>query len=92
MLKWLKKQFSSVTQEDEFEVEFASDADESEEDFAPVGVRVRPTEAAELKPADTYVAGYNVSEGEVSLDDEFSTTVNNIKTTGVDPYNAGGNE
>jgi len=92
MLKWLRKQFTSVTPDDEVEVDFESDSDEIEEKFSPVGVRVRPTDAAMLKPADTYVAGYNVSEGDAGIDDEFSTTVNNIKTTGVDPYNAGGTD
>jgi len=63
--------------------------DEVEENFAPVGVRVRPPAPVPPKPADTHIAGYNVHEAGVTTDDEFSTTVNNIKTTGIDPYNTG---
>ena len=84
MFEWLKNRFSRVTAEDDVALEI--DADEDEESFSPVGVRVRPAKGAKLKPADTDVAGYNVVEG---ADDEYSTTVNDIKTTGVDPYNTG---
>ena len=35
------------------------------------------------------VAGYNVDEAEFVADDDHSMTVNDIKTTGVDPYNTG---
>lgn len=87
MFEWLKNRFSSVTAEDDVALDI--DADEDEEKFSPVGVRVRPAKVAGLKPADTHVAGYNVVEG---ADDEYSTTVNDIKTTGVDPYNSGGSD
>lgn len=90
MLKWLRNRFSRVTDEDDVALEI--DADEEEESFSPVGVRVRPAEVAKLEPADTNVSGYNVVEGVLRNDDEYSTTVNDIKTTGVDPYNSGGTE
>ena len=90
MLEWLRNRFSRVTTEEEVASEI--DADDGEERFTPVGVRVRPAEAANLKPADTHIAGYNVVEGGSSTDDEYSTTLNDIKTTGVDPYNTGGSD
>ena len=77
MINWIKRKLSKAT------------ADEVEESFPPVGVRVEPPEAARLKPADTNVAGYNVDEAEFNADDEHSATVNDIKTTGVDPYDTG---
>jgi len=88
MLKWLRNRFSRVAATEEVAPEI--DTGETEETFSPVGVRVLPVEVTKLKPADTYVAGYNVDEGRQSADDAFSTTVNDIKTTGVDPYNTGG--
>ena len=90
MLKWIRNWFSSVTAEDYVEPEI--DTDEDEDSFSPVGVRVRPVEVADHRPADTHVAGYNVVEGGPGNDDEYSTTVNDIKTTGVDPYNTGGSD
>jgi len=90
MLKWLKNRFSRVVAIEEVEPEI--DSGETEENFSPVGVRVLPVEVTKLKPADTYVAGYNVDEGQHGVDDDFSTTVNDIKTTGVDPYNTGGTD
>ncbi len=63
--------------------------DEVEENFAAVGVRVNPLVAVRVKPADTYVVGYNVDEAEFRAEDNHSKTVNDIKTTGVDPYNTG---
>ncbi len=62
---------------------------EAEENSALVGVRVNPPVTVRVKPADTYVAGYNVDEAEFGADDDHSKTVNDIKTTGVDPYNTG---
>jgi hypothetical protein len=84
MFKWIKNRLSKETPtEDELE----EDSNDVEEKFAPVGVRVRPLATDDLKPADTYVAGYNVDESGFNTDDEHSATVNNIKTTGIDPYN-----
>ena len=42
-----------------------------------------------IKPADTYIEGYNVDEAEFDADDNHNMAVNDIKTTGVDPYNTG---
>lgn len=85
MINWIKNKLSQKTTADEVE----ETPDEIEENFAPVGVRVKPPVAVRVKPADTYVAGYNVDEVEIGADDEYSTTVNDIKTTGVDPYDTG---
>ncbi len=63
--------------------------DEVEENFAPVRVRINPPVAVRVRPADTYIAGYNVDEAEFGADDVHSMTVNDMKTTGVDPYNTG---
>ena len=69
------------------EIEETPDA--VEKNFAPVSVRLNPPVAVRVKPADTYIAGYNVDEAEFRADDNHSKTVNDIKTTGVDPYNTG---
>jgi len=87
MISWLRNLLSRPAAAEEPE----EAPDEVEEDFAPVGVRVRPHLAVPLEPADTYVAGYNVHENVARVDDEHSTTVNDMKTVGVDPYNAGPN-
>jgi hypothetical protein len=94
MLKWLKNRLSRDTQVDDIESESGteSDAEEETENFSPVGVRVRAADVATLKPADTHVPGYSVNEGGQDTDDEHSTTVNDIRTTGVDPYNSGGTD
>ena len=63
--------------------------DEVAESFSPVGVRVNPAKTVKLKPADTNVSGYNVHETEIGAEDDHSATVNDLKTTGVDPYNTG---
>ncbi len=78
MINWLKNRLAKE-----------ASADEVEQNIAPVGVRVDPPVAVRVKPADTYVAGYNVDEAELDTDDQHSATVNNIKTTGVDPYDTG---
>ena len=85
MINWIKNRLfkKAAANEDE------ETLDEVEENVAPVGVRVKPAVAVRLKPADTYVPGYNVDDGGISVDDEHSTAVNDIKTTGVDPYNTG---
>ena len=83
MINWIKNILSRPATAEEPE----ETPDEVEEKFSPVGVRVRLPEP--LKPADSHVAGYNVDETAASVDDEHSTTVNDMKTTGVDPYNAG---
>lgn len=85
MLKWIRNKLTKDRAEDDVE----DIADEIEEKYEPVGVRVRPHESVSIKPADTYVAGYNVDESVLNTDDEHSTTVNDIKTTGIDPYNTG---
>ena len=85
LINWIKNRQSTEAPANE-----ADEApDEVEEKFAPVGVRVDPPVAVRVKPADTYVAGYNVDEDGFGVDDEHSTTVNDIKTTGVDPYDMG---
>jgi hypothetical protein len=86
MFKWIRKR---VSKETPTKVEIEEDSNDVEEKFAPVGVRVKPFATDEIKPADTYVAGYNVDEDRIGVDDEHSTTVNNIKTTGVNPYDTG---
>ncbi len=78
MIKWIKNRLCKEAA-----------ANELEENFAPVGVRVKPPGAVRLKPADTYVPGYNVNEADFGADDEHSTTMPHIHTTGVDPYNTG---
>jgi len=83
MLEWLKNKLSKTAPTDEV----GEGPDEVEEKFDPVGVRVRPPIAASVKPADTYVSGYSVDESGLDADDEHSSTVNDIKTTGIDPYN-----
>ena len=85
MINWIKNKLSKPATAEEPE----ENPDEVEEKFSPVGVRVRPHPDVELKPADTHVAGYNVDETVAIVDDEHSATVNDMKTTGVDPYNAG---
>ncbi len=85
MINWLKNKLSKEAAADQIE----ETPDEVEENFAPVGVRVKPPVAVRVKPADTYVVGYNVDEAEFAADDDHSKTVNDIKTTGVDPYNTG---
>lgn len=85
MINWIKNRLYKEAVSDEVE----ETSDEVEESFAPVGVRVKPAVAVRLKPADTHVPGYNVDEGAISVDDEHSTTLNDLKTTGVDPYNTG---
>ena len=85
MINWIKNRLSKAT------------ADEVEESFSPVDVSVNPPVAVRVNPpvamrvrsADTYVAGYNVDEDELGADDEYSMTVNDIKTTGIDPYDTG---
>ena len=81
MIKWIKNRLSK-----------GAPVDEDKENVAPVGVRVRPPEARDEKPADTYVAGYNVDEDRFGLDDDHATTASHIKTIGVDPYNSGPND
>ncbi len=83
MIKWIKNRLSQEAAANEVE----ETPDEVEENFAPVGVRVKP--AVSLKPADSYVAGYNVDDAEFGVDNEYATTVIDAKTTGVDPYNTG---
>ena len=78
MINWVKNWLSQE-----------ATADEVEENFVPVGVRVKPPGAAKIKPADTYVTGYNVDEAGIDTDNDHTMTVNDIKTTGVDPYNTG---
>ncbi len=84
MINWIKNRLSKEAVADEPE----DTPDEVEENFAPVSVRVNPPVAVKLKPADTYIEGYNVDEAGFGAHDH-STTVNDIKTTGVDPYNTG---
>ena len=83
MRKWIKDRLSKEAATDEVE----ETSDEAEENLAPIGVRVKP--AALLKPADTYITGYNVDEAKIGVDNEYSTTVIDAKTIGVDPYNTG---
>jgi hypothetical protein len=85
MLKWIKSRLSKEDDAGAFEVA----PDEVEENYSPVGVRVRAAAPARVLPADTYIAGYNVDEAEFSSDDIFATTVNDINTTGVNPYDTG---
>ncbi len=85
MINWLKNKLSKEAAANQVE----ETPDEAEKNSAPVGVRVNPPVAVRVKPADTYVAGYNVDEAEFNADDEHSATVNDIKTTGVDPYDTG---
>lgn len=85
MIKWIKNRLSKEAADNEFD----ETPDDVEENFSPVGVRVRATAPERLLPADTYVAGYNVDEAEFGADDIFSTTVNDITTIGVDPYDTG---
>ena len=85
MINWIKNRLSKEAAVDQVEEIPA----EVEENVAAVGVRVKPPVAVRIKPADTYVEGYNVDEAKFDADDH-SMTVNNIKTTGVDPYNSGG--
>ncbi len=85
MINWLKNKMSKEAAADQVE----ETPDKVEENFAPVSVRVKPPVAVRIKPADTYVTGYNVDEAEFGADDDYSMTVNDMKTTGVDPYNTG---
>ena len=85
MINWLKNKLSKEAAADQVE----ETPDDVEENFAPVSVRLIPPVAVRIKPADTYVVGYNVDEAEFRADDNHSKTVNDIKTTGVDPYNTG---
>lgn len=85
MINWIKNRLSRAATADEPE----DTPDEFEENFGPVSVRVNPPVAVKLKPADTYIEGYNVHEVRIDADADHSTTVNDIKTTGVDPYNTG---
>ena len=85
MINWIKNRLSRAATADEPE----DTPDEVEENFAPVSVRVNPSVAVKLKPADTYIEGYNVHEARIAADADHSSTVNDIKTTGVDPYNTG---
>ena len=85
MINWLKNKLSKKEASDQIE----ETPDEVEENFAPVSVRVNPPVVVRVRPADTYIAGYNVDEAEFGADDVHSKTVNDIKTTGVDPYNTG---
>ena len=78
MIKWIKNRLSQEAA-----------AIEVEENFAPVGVRVKRPGSRTLKPADSCVAGYNVDDTEFGADDEHSSTMPHINTTGVDPYNTG---
>ncbi len=86
MINWIKNRLSKEAAADQVE----ETPDEVEKNFAPVRVRVKPPVAVRLKPADTYVPGYNVDEAEIRAADDHFMTVNDIKTTGVDPYNTGG--
>jgi len=83
MIKWIKNRLSQEAAANEVE----DTPDEVEETFAPVSVRVKP--AVPLKPADSYVAGYNVDDAKIGVDNDYDTTVTKIITTGVDPYNTG---
>lgn len=85
MINWIKNRLSRAATADEPE----DTPDEVEDNFGPVSVRVNPPVAVKLKPADTYIEGYNVHEVRIDADADHSTTVNDIKTTGVDPYNTG---
>ena len=85
MINWIKNRLSKEAAVDQVEEIPA----EVEENVAAVGVRVKPPVAVRIKPADTYVTGYNVDEAEFGADDDYSMTVNDMKTTGVDPYNTG---
>jgi len=85
MIKWIKDKLSGKAIADQVE----ETPNAVEENLAPVSVRVNPPVTVRVKPADTYVAGYKVVETEFRADDEHSITVNDIKTTGVDPYNTG---
>ena len=85
MINWLKNKLFKEAASNHVE----ETPDEAEENFAPVAVRLNPPVAVRVKPADTFVVGYNVVEAEFGADDDHSTTVNDIKTTGVDPYNTG---
>jgi len=85
MINWLRNWLSQEATADEVE----ETPDEVKENFVPVGVRVKPLVAKSLKPADTFVDGYNVDEAGIGTDDDHTMTVNDIKTTGVDPYNTG---
>ncbi len=85
MINWLKNKLSKEAAADQVE----ETPDEVEENLAPVSIRVNPPVAVRVKPADTYVEGYNVDEAEFGAVDDHSSTVNDIKTTGVDPYNTG---
>ena len=85
MINWLKNKLSKEAAADPVE----ETPDEVEDNSASVGVRVNPPVAVRVKPADTYVTGYNVNEAAFGADDDHSKTVNDIKTTGVDPYNTG---
>jgi hypothetical protein len=85
MINWLKNKLSKEAAADQVE----ETPDEVEENFAPVSVRVNPPVAVRVKPADTYIEGYNVDEAEFDADGDHTMAVNDIKTTGVDPYNTG---
>jgi len=85
MIDWIKSKLFQKAPTDEIE----EAADKVEENILPVGVRVNPLEDAKIKPADSYVEGYTVDEDGLGTDDVHATTVNDIKTTGVDPYNTG---
>ena len=85
MINWVRNWLSQEATADEVE----KTPDEVEEKFFPVGVRVKPPGAVKIKRADTYVTGYNVDEAGIVTDNDHTTTVNDIKTAGVDPYNTG---
>ncbi len=85
MINWLKNKLCNPAAADQVE----ETPRKFDENFAPVSVRVNPPVAVRIKPADTFIAGYNVVETEFGADDAHSMTVNDIKTTGVDPYNTG---
>ena len=64
MIKWIKNKLSQDETADDIE----ETPDEVKENVAPVGVRVKPPVSVRVKPADTYVAGYNVDEAKFGAD------------------------
>jgi len=85
MIKWNKNRLSKKAATDEVE----ETPDEVEENFAPVGVTPKLAGSMRVKPADTYVTGYNVDEAKFGVDNDYDTTVIDAKTTGVGLYNKG---
>ena len=68
MINWLKNKLFKEAASNHVE----ETPDEAGENFAPVGVRLNPPVAVRVKPADTYIAGYNVDEAEFGADDSHS--------------------